>query len=453
MLGKINNILTAAQNALVQSVKNTQSAIDKAQQRLASGKDVNSAIDNPSSFFTSRALTQNAQDLRKLLDGIGSNIQTIKGASAGAEGIIKLIDLAEALLDEARTELYSGDYTSLVTTLSSSDVAAILAANPGVSYSAATRSFYQIAGPANWTVANATAQAATLVPPGGMPSVAGVTGHLANIGSAAENAYIDGLVAGNAWLGGSDTIVEGEWRWSGGPEAGDQFWQGTGGGSAVGGAYTNWGPGEPNNSGNEDALHIRPDGRWNDQSVGTAYQYIIEWDESAFITTTDETLVERAEDYARQYLKIMDQITALAKDTQYRGVQLLTGENLRTDFNAKRTSFLETEGMDATAAGLGLGGFDNFLQLGILDDARTQLRNAREDVRGYMNGLALDLNIMTVRLDFTKATINVHEDGASALVDADKNEVGAELLALQLRQQLQMSALRLAGQNFIQRLF
>lgn len=454
MLGKIANILTAAQNALVQSAKNTQSAIDKAQQRLTSGKDVNSALDGPSSFFTARALSAHAQDMRKLLDGIGQNIQTIKGATAGAEAISKLIDQAEALLGEARVELYSGDYTSLVTELSPDDIAAILAANPGVVYSATERSFYRLAGPANYATANAAANAATLVEPPGVTGVAGVGGHLANITSASENAFVDALAPGNMWIGGTDSAVEGEWRFANGPEAGQQFWQGTAGGSTVGGSYANWGAGEPNNSGgNEDFIHMRADGRWNDLAGTSSIQYVIEWDESLFVTPTDQKLIDRAAEYTRQYLKIMDQITALAKDTQYRGVQLLKGENLRTDFNAKRTSFLETEGIDATAAGLGIGTLNNLRQLSILDNARDALREARKDVRTYMQGLSVDLTIMTTRLDFTKATIGVHEEGASALTDADKNEVGAELLALQIRQQLQTVALRLASQPLIQRLF
>ncbi len=160
MIGKIGNILTAAQNALVQSLRNTQAAIDKASLRLSTGKDVNSALDNPSSFFISRALSQRAGDLSKLLDGIGLNIQTIKGAAAGAAAILKLIDQADALLEEARVELYTGEETSLIPELTPDDIDAIVDANPGLVYFAATRSFYRLGSPANWATANASAQAA-----------------------------------------------------------------------------------------------------------------------------------------------------------------------------------------------------------------------------------------------------------------------------------------------------
>lgn len=455
MSGKIGNILTAAQNAIVQSMKNTQKLIDKAQLRLSSGKDVNSALDNPTSFFVSRALSQRAADLSLLLDGISLNIQTIKGANVGAEAIMKLIDQAEALLGEASVELYSGPETSLISTLSAADIAAILAANPGVTYSAATQSFYQLSATATtWSAANTNAQAATLVQPPGMElDITGVTGHLANITSAAENTFVDGIAPANAWIGGSDAAVEGEWRWDAGPEAGQQFWQGGTGGSTVGGSYAHWGGGEPNNSGNEDGVHMRPDGFWNDQNTGTTnYNYVIEWDASLFTKPVDPKLVARAAEYTKQYLKILDQITALAKDTQFRGIQLLKGEKLRTDFNPERTSFLETDGIDATAVGLGLSSRD-FLYLSTLNLAKEQVREARTTMRSYVSNLTNDLNIITIRFDFTKSTINVHKDGASALVDADKNEVGAELLALRVRQQLQNVALRLSGQSLIERLF
>lgn len=453
MINKIGNILTAAQNAIVQSMKNTQSAIDKAQLRLSSGKEINSALDGPSSFFTSRALSQRAEDLRKLLDGISLNIHTIKGASAGVDAINRLIDQAEALLDEARVELYSGEEVSLIPELTADDISAILAANPGTVYFAATRSFYRLGSPVNWTTANANAQVATLIQPPGMAiDITGVTGHLANITSAAENAIIHAISPANAWLGGSDATVEGDWRWLDGAEAGQAFWSGGPGGSAVGGMYENWGGGEPNNSGNEDYVHMRADGFWNDLPVGSIANYVIEWDESLLVRPVDPKLVAKAAEYTKQYLKIMDQITALAKDTQYRGIQLLKGENMRTDFNPERTHFLETKGIDGTALGLGLS-TSNFLTLLNLDSAREQIREARTTMRNFGASLATDLNIISIRFDFTKSTIGVHETGASDLVDADKNQVGAELLALRVRQQLQTAALQLSGRSLIERLF
>lgn len=452
MIGKIGNILTVAQSSLTQSIKNTQRLLDKVQLKLASGKDVNSALDNPANFFLSRGLSQQADDLMKVLDGISSNVGVIKNAVTGADAISRLLDQAEALLDEAAAELYSGSATSLVTSLEPSDITAILAANPGLTYSPDSRSFYRLAGPASWGVANAAAQSATLVEPSGVVGVAGVTGHLANITSQLENDFVNALAPGNAWIGGSDAIVEGEWRWTSGPESGQQFWQGAAAGNTVSGSYARWGGGEPNNSGGtEDHVHIRADGFWNDQNAGTAYNYIIEWDESLFVTTTDAKLAARAKEYTKQYLYILDQIDLLAKDTHYRGIGLLKGENLRTDFNRKRTSFLTTEGIDATSSGLGLTSY-NFLRVSTLNLAQEQVFSARKVLRTYSAGLAVDFSIISVRLDFTRETTNVYKAGADELVVADQKEAGAEILALQVRQQLQLEALRLSTQSNVTKL-
>ncbi len=392
MIDKIGSILTGAQSVVAQSMKTTQELIDKVSARLASGKDVNSAIDNPNNFFTSQALTQKADDLRRLLDGISLNIQTIKGAITGSETILKLVDQAAALLDDASAELYPNGSTSLISELSDSDITAILAINPGLQYFPGNRSFYMLsAAPANYVTANAIATSTTINQPQGVTGVLGVTGHLSNITSAAENAFVHAMAPVNAWLGGSDAAVEGDWRWTSGPEAGQQFWSGGVGGTTVGGSYANWGGGEPNNSGNEDTVHMRPDGMWNDQPGGTAYDYVIEWDSSLFTPPVDPDLVARAGVYSEEYLKIIDQIDLLAKDTQYRGIGLLKGENLRTNFNPEHTSFLITEGMDATSAGLGLV-TSNFLRLSTLNLAHQQVRDARQVLRSYSDSISVDHN-------------------------------------------------------------
>jgi flagellin-like hook-associated protein FlgL len=127
------------------------------------------------------------------------------------------------------------------------------------------------------------------------------TYYLATITSETEQAEVGlqiGDVGINAWLGGNDTAVEGEWRWTEGPEGledggqGRQFWQGKSNGSAVNGSFENWGGGEPNDagSGGEDYLQIsqasNPIASWNDlpdtNTAGSTYQpegYVLEVDQ------------------------------------------------------------------------------------------------------------------------------------------------------------------------------
>ncbi|WP_335967306.1 PA14 domain-containing protein [Galbibacter sp. PAP.153] len=130
-----------------------------------------------------------------------------------------------------------------------------------------------------WTAAKAAAEARNFY---------GVQGYLAVITSADEATLLGEQAPGAGWIGASDATVEGEWRWVTGPEAGQQFWQGTAGGNAVNDMYENWNNGEPNNSGNEDYAHINApgtgfDGSWNDlpnAGGAGAYQpkgYLVEY--------------------------------------------------------------------------------------------------------------------------------------------------------------------------------
>ncbi|MCB9989817.1 MAG: type I secretion C-terminal target domain-containing protein [Rhodospirillales bacterium] len=154
-------------------------------------------------------------------------------------------------------------------------VTQILADNPGVVYNSANGNFYmQVTTNLTWNQALTNAQT-TLIN--------GVGGHLAVITSAAENTFVTGLVTADSWIGGSDSAVEGEWRWVGGPDDGQQFWQGLAAGTTVGGYYENWNGGEPNNSGDEDALEMNNGGGWNDQGGGTAQDSVIEWEGSLIL--------------------------------------------------------------------------------------------------------------------------------------------------------------------------
>jgi hypothetical protein len=96
---------------------------------------------------------------------------------------------------------------------------------------------------------------------------------LARIDTSAENTWIDLHIANDRWIGGTDQASEGAWTWGPG---GTQFWQGNFNGSAVGGAYTNWALGQPNDFGNQDCLTIFGDGKWDDEGCSEHEQYICE---------------------------------------------------------------------------------------------------------------------------------------------------------------------------------
>jgi flagellin-like hook-associated protein FlgL len=84
------------------SLQQTSANLTTTQEQLATGKKVNSAADNPSSYFTSQNLTNNANSLSALLDQIGQGQQTINAATDGLTGISSLLQQALATVQQAQ---------------------------------------------------------------------------------------------------------------------------------------------------------------------------------------------------------------------------------------------------------------------------------------------------------------------------------------------------------------
>jgi len=93
--------LTASMRSNLLSLQNTQSLMDMTQERLSTGNKVNSAIDNPSSYYTAQSLNNRAGDWSSLLDSMGQAIQTIKAADQAIESITKFAEQAKAVANSA----------------------------------------------------------------------------------------------------------------------------------------------------------------------------------------------------------------------------------------------------------------------------------------------------------------------------------------------------------------
>jgi len=150
--------------------------------------------------------------------------------------------------------------------------------------------------------------------------------------------------------------------------------------------------------------------------------------------------------YATDYNTIRSQINDLVKDAEYRGVNLLRGDNLTTFFNEDNTSKLITYGKTFTADGLGLT-LANFTSSQAIETQAALTKAALTTVRTFGSSLSNNLSIIQTRQTFTEETINTLKAGAAQLVNADLNEEGANLLALQTAQQLGVTSLSLASQS------
>ena len=104
-------ILSSAVRSNLCHCRKRQTFSAKRQERLATGLKVNSALDDPSAFFTASALNARAGDLNRLLDSVGLAVQTLEAADAGISAITKLVESAQA---SARQALQDGSSTGQV---------------------------------------------------------------------------------------------------------------------------------------------------------------------------------------------------------------------------------------------------------------------------------------------------------------------------------------------------
>jgi flagellin len=93
--------LSAAVRQNLLTLQTTADFMSGVQNKLATGKKVNSALDNPNSFFTASGLNARASDLGTLLDDMGQSVQTIKAADKGITTITELVKSAKAKANQA----------------------------------------------------------------------------------------------------------------------------------------------------------------------------------------------------------------------------------------------------------------------------------------------------------------------------------------------------------------
>ena len=93
--------LTAAVRQNLLSLQSTADLLSTTQNRLATGNKVNSALDNPTNFFTAQGLNNRAGDINNLLDGIGNGVQILQAANTGITSLQKLVDSAKSIANQA----------------------------------------------------------------------------------------------------------------------------------------------------------------------------------------------------------------------------------------------------------------------------------------------------------------------------------------------------------------
>jgi flagellin len=164
---------------------------------------------------------------------------------------------------------------------------------------------------------------------------------------------------------------------------------------------------------------------------------------------TSDTAVRTS--LSTQFDEILTQIDQLAADSGFNGINLLdstSSSDLTVTLNETGTSSVTVAAVDFSAGGdLNISNAtNNWGGAADITAASTELTAALTTLRSQAQSFGSNLSTVQIRQEFTKAMINTLQTGADSLTLADSNEEGANLLALQTRQQLSTTALSLASQ-------
>ena len=94
-------VLSSSVRQNLLSLQSTADLLATTQNRLSTGKKVNTALDNPTNYFTAASLDNRASDINNLLDGIGNGVQVLQAANTGITSLQKLVDSAKSVATQA----------------------------------------------------------------------------------------------------------------------------------------------------------------------------------------------------------------------------------------------------------------------------------------------------------------------------------------------------------------
>ncbi|OYY95905.1 MAG: hypothetical protein B7Y41_01070 [Hydrogenophilales bacterium 28-61-23] len=97
--------LSSSMRSNLISLQSTARLLGQTEERLSTGKRVNTAVDNPANFFAAQGHTSRANQLTGLKDGISEAIQTVKAADSGIKGVLTTIEALRGVLTQARSAI------------------------------------------------------------------------------------------------------------------------------------------------------------------------------------------------------------------------------------------------------------------------------------------------------------------------------------------------------------
>jgi flagellin-like hook-associated protein FlgL len=483
--------LTQGIRSVLASLQTTAAQLGTTQNRLASGKRVNSALDNPTAFFTAQSLSNHASGLSALVDNVGQAQQTLQEAGQGLTSLVRLVESAKSVAQQARqTPPPATGYGAIDQTGSAdaSETAGSVTGNvdtSGGGFAAVVDGLQIQAGATTYTVHQASAPAseginaiiadinntAGLGPGGAVKASLDGSGKFVTLtanstdtsfnvlassaatalGVAGQSGTSTNLLQAASGLSGTSLTVTA----NGGVPKTINFGSG-------GGQVSTFGELQAALSGSGVSVSLTPNGGAQNitldvaATVGTQNSLSLSGSALGALGLSGGTTlgiatnpVSNRASLQDQYNDLLQQIDALARDSSYNGVNLLQGDNLNIQLNESGSSSYAINGVTYDAAGLGLSTLvgTEFQSNGTIDGIIAALNASLTTMRAQASAFGSSLSTLQIRQDFTKSTVNIDQTGADALVLADTNQEGANLLALQTRQSLSSTALSLAGQS------
>jgi flagellin-like hook-associated protein FlgL len=401
-------VLSASVRQNLLSLQSTADLLATTQNRLSTGKKVNTALDNPTNFFTAQGLDNRASDINNLLDSIGNGVQVLQAANTGLTSLQKLVDTAKSIANQVLQAPTGYSVKSSATTAAPTGAGALAVAgttadltNAGTnSLNGKTFVFTPATGAATTITVSSTVAA------GNVNSIDAFNAALSSAGIGLTAALAsDGSIGFTSTNDNASQVL-------------------TAGTTAAANTVALSGTGA--------FALVTPAG-------GTAGKPVAD----AASQTIRSNLVA-------QYNNIITQITTTAQDASFNGINLLNGDDLKLTFNETGKSTLNIKGVTFNAAGLGLAPLTSGTDF--LDNAEAKatiakISNASDTLRTQASTLGSNLSVVQIRQDFNKNLINVLQTGSANLTLADTNEEAANSQALSTRQSIAVSALALANQS------
>jgi flagellin-like hook-associated protein FlgL len=388
------------------SMQNTVDLMSRTQNRLATGKKVNSALDNPTNYFVAAGLENRSTDLSRLLDSMGLGIKTLEAADNGISAIKKLIETAQGTARQALQAASSNPKVTSAVTKMTGATDLTTPAGGGLTAGNTITIDYDSGTTKTFTIGTGAGEYDTV------------------------QELIDAINQDDT-LQGSATAADG---------------------SRVKASLSADGRLVVQSQTGEELAITAADGTG---AAGTGAAGLLGL--FGTVTTADKSINTIRQSLAQQFEDLKGQIDQLVKDTGYNGVNLLNGDTLKVLFNETNTTQIEIAGVVFNAEGLGLSPLlpdgtsaDSVYKWQSDDEINaslTKLSDALNKVRSAASDFGSNLIVLQTRQDFTKQSILTLNAGADLLTLADTSEEGANLLALQTRQQLSTQALAMASQT------